>query len=372
MIDKNIQNGQSTWEEIGTSISDYLKSLGHFPVLTDSQIQDEPIVQHFLSHLIFWMYKDVYYETADRYTTGVLSSPYTTYNLEANRRTLERNIKRTVSRKRAEAAANRSTTEYYDLVGHKDLRTHEVSPSYHLSKLDYKAIQEYAPSTGQLKIVDLLANKKIGNSKAVSGQTIAEAYQEYYEYIQRGAKQEKAVLWLESLIDLSSLESQLAPGFLFAVAKYAEAHKIKRIPSTLGLLHGIIPIPCIGYCGTVQIPTHSRFLYDRMAYIEALTQQNFTMDAVIIDIIEQLLFIQGLVLSEREGSLTIFKYEPALHDRLLAVDPESAAEYFERTYNLFKIYNFEELSNPSFWTSKLLKVYRNVVTSLTSNGVSGS
>lgn len=144
------------FENIETMVFGYLKSVGMSMsmsnVFENPQTSTQPIVQHFLPHLIFWLYKDVYYETAERYTTGALSSNSITDNLEANRRTAERNIKKAVFRKRSDAEANKTTKEYYDLVGHKEQRSNEISPVYHLTKLDYKAVQEYSPSTRNLAI----------------------------------------------------------------------------------------------------------------------------------------------------------------------------------------------------------------------------
>ncbi len=358
------------FENIETMVFGYLKSVGMSMsmsnVFENPQTSTQPIVQHFLPHLIFWLYKDVYYETAERYTTGALSSNSITDNLEANRRTAERNIKKAVFRKRSDAEANKTTKEYYDLVGHKEQRSNEISPVYHLTKLDYKAVQEYSPSTRNLKLVDLLANKRIGSSKAVSGQDIKDAYQDYYIYVRQGAKQEDATRWIEALLDLSSIESQLAPGFLYAVSKYADTNDLKRLSNALQLLLGINLIPV----GSNQLPVESRFLYDRISYIEPILQQKFE---DYRDLFYRLFLLQTCVLGKRKdivgSKLTVLECMPKLYESLKSVSPVDAAKYFKQKYNLFDVYTFPELENSTTWTSKLLKIYRKVVTGLTANSM---
>lgn len=360
------------FEDIESLVHIYLQHITGSNSMFSRQDEKQPIVQHFLSHLIFWLYKDVYYDSAARYTTGTLSGPRSQETFEASRRTLERNIKKAVARKRAEAAANGTTTEYYDLIGRKEQRKQEISPVYHLANLDYKAVQQYGTSTRDLLIVDLLANKRINNSKVVGGQMIVDAYAEYFQYIQNGAQQEKADQWIEALIDLSNLESQMAPGFLYAVAKYAEDYNINPIPSKLMILFGMHVSSIKIADSIIKTPVCSRFLFDRMAYIAPFFQEN---SKDYEELFGRLLTLQWLVLGKNRingEKLAIFERMPILYDCLGKVTPSDAAKYFKEKYNLFDVYNFAELADSSSWTSKLLKVYRDVVATLTTNSKSCS
>lgn len=358
--DKSIPTVFSPVERL---VIDYFSSLEGFDFNFDFP---EPLIKHFPSHIIFWLYKEIYYERVSRTTTGqIIHSQYPDIDIidiDSPRRTLDRSIKRSVTRKIDEATLTGAPTDYYESVGKKSKGVNDIAPAYHLASLDYRAVKEYTPSTRKLSIIDILMNKEILSSKKVSNQAIIDAYREYYSYIQTGANEEEPSRWIENLIDLSSLESQTAPGFFYAVAKYVVTSGQKNISETVCSLHGYMPVCHLTSNGYPFFDgtSYSRFLYDRVNYIGLTFQYQGVSN--FYDLIMQLLSLQIRALARRKKDFIIFEEIPELYERLVQISPSDAATYFKHKYNLFETYSFPELADQTSWTNSLLKTYRKVVT----------
>lgn len=374
MSNSNKSNNEipSVFQTIEDIVIKYLYSLEGHNLQFNLPGPSEPLVEHFPAHIIFWLYKDVYGETIGRTTTGkIVHSQNPDIDTDSQRRTLDRNIKQAVTRKLAEASLTGGPTDYYECVAQKSKGEGDIAPVYHLTPLDYCAVKEYSPSTRTLSIIDLLINKNISSSKKVSNQAIIDAYREYYDYIQKGSSQSDPCLWINALIDLSSLESQTAPGFLYATAKYAVTNTFKDIPDNICILHSYIPV----YHLTLDarfIPdgrVESRFLYDRVNYIKSAFQCQARSPFSFL--IMQLLSLQIRTLARGREKPIIFEKVPELHRHLTQVSYSDAAAYFRQKYNLFETYTFQELANQSSWTPALLKTYRKVAITLSRSHHSG-
>lgn len=360
---------QSIFEQIEDAVVRDLNSLeGH--VFQFDKPCGTDIVDHFPAHIIFFLYKDVYYDLAERRTTGKIAQACypNTVDPDNNRRTMDRNIKRAVKRKNEEAKERGGPNDYYQFVAEKSKQVGDISSRYHINALDAMALEEYGSSTRKLDIIDLLIWKNIKSSKAVSNQAIVDAYQQYYKYIRNAMKESDAQKWIESLLDLSNMESQVGISFFYAVAKYMERYSLKDVPDSLHILFSNVrAFHKRKFEWVADGMVQSRFLYDRINCIEQLTGTN--KEEMLHNIFRLLsLQIRTLRLPNTNPAmrLNIFDRVPGLYQLFEQITSTEAKDYFSQKYNLFEIYtSFSELSDSASWSSRLLKDFRKVAAFMT-------
>ena len=309
----------------------------------------------FIAHVVFWIYKDFYIDNRPRKAISELNKTQdiiedSTMDQDVYRRYINRGLNKACERKRQDAARLGTSTEYIELVAKKEKQAGEKSKIYHLAELDIPAIESY--QSGGLEIIHLLERGTIGDSKGgVSGEKIASAYREYLAYIKKGEQQSDSEAWIDALIDLSSLESQSCPTFLYAVAKYMSANEISHIPEPLALLCGLMKTGN----GGIQ----SRFLCNRIQNIPQFFQDDFTLFSACLQF-ESLLRLQRIVLFTAKTDSGIKK---VFH----VITSDAAKSYFSAQYNLFSACSADEWDTTT-WNPALVKAYRKVIRTLTHDG----
>lgn len=308
---------------------------------------DGPItLEQFITHIIFFLYKEYYKEHAIRRSYGEH------YQIQENadnpeRRSLNRSMQSMYERKVKDEARLRN----YNPIYRDKVMTKENSKSprgtYLLNNTDFMAIENYSPSLGHLSILPMLEDGRMVVSKKASGKNISAAYKEYMEYIQSGADESDPEKWIERLIDLSDLESQCAPSFLYAVSIQLVRTGKDKIPKELALL-----------CGHND-GIESRFLYDRIRCIDFFFSDSQHGMQDLCEYFMNLLEIQRFLLRETGD----------IWDHLLqAISVEDAKRYFEKRYDLFDALIFPALRKETTWPPNHVKLYRKVVAYFTHDG----
>lgn len=309
----------------------------------------------FIAHVVFWIYKDFYIDNRPRKSISELNRTQdiiedSTMDPDVYRRYMNRGLNKAYERKQQDTARLGTSTEYIELVAKKEKQAGEKSKIYHLAEPDVPAIESY--QSGGLEIIHLLERGTMGNSKGgVSGEKIASAYSEYLAYIKKGEQQNDSEAWMDALIDLSSLESQSCPTFLYAVAKYVSANEVSHIPEPLALLCGLMKTGN----GGIQ----SRFLCNRIQNIPRFFQDDFTLFSPCLQF-ENLLRLQRMVLFTAKINSDIKK---VFHE----ITNDAAKSYFSAQYNLFSACSADEWDTTT-WNPALVKAYRKVIRTLTHDG----
>lgn len=260
------------------------------------------------------------------------------------------------SRKQKDEARRKNyNPEYRERVMMKAKEAGESFGAYHINNIDRIAIENYSPKRlGQLPIVTMLADGRFAISKAGSTKKdISEAYKDYWYYVEAGREQEDPMDWIESLIDLSNLESQCPPGFLYAVAKAMDEKYVTKIPVELPILFSDVQVTANGPL------IESRFQYDRNRCIDDFLLGSPRSRYELMQYFSSLLKIQAPLI---QNPL------PEWDEILKTISIEDAKDYFMERYNLFESCNFPELKEGEVWTSRLVKKFRTVVAELTEDG----
>lgn len=312
--------------------------------------------EQFIAHIIFFLYKNHYIDALSRKRYGE-HYPQDDSADSNNRRTFDRAMKDMESRKREDEARRKNyNPKYRERVMMKAKEAGESFSAYHVNNIDRMAIENYSPKRlGQLQIVTMLADGRFADPKA-RGSTkkdICEAYKDYWYYVEAGREQEDPTNWIESLIDLSNLESQCPPGFLYAVAKTMDEKHVTKIPEELHILFRDERIIENGSL------VESRFLYDRNRCISSFLLGTRQSCEKLKQYFHSLLKIQAPLI---QNPL------PGWDEILETISIEDAEDYFMKRYNLFESCSFPELKEGEVWTSSLVKRFRTVVAELTDDG----
>lgn len=314
--------------------------------------------EDFINHILFLVYKDYYTASLPRNsfrdwerTAQIRSNP--NEDPDVYRRKMNRALKSMLIRKEQDTKRLNTRADYIEQISHKTQIGHDKAESYHLTEIDIDAIESY--STEGLKLLDLLKKGTISSSKSgVSGEKIAEAYRQYLHYIQKAELQTDSNAWIKSLIELSYIETNCLPAFLYAVAKYMDAKQVSLIPKFLPVL-----CSCISFIqGMPAYGIESRFLHNRIKNIERFFDPKE--ELIVSRQFYLLLLMQYRVLDAAKDDSQIFRY-------LSEISPGIAKGYFEEHYNLFSDCKCDDW-NVTPWSPSLIKSYRRVVGELTHDG----
>ena len=307
----------------------------------------------FVAHIVFLLYKDYYLEHAQQKRFG---EHYTSQNIKEDadspRRSFDRAMSAMHERKEQDIERLGHRADYINRVTSKEKRGTEVSGNYHYSDIDAKAISEYSLSLQRNRLVSLLSSGRIVDSKEVRGRDISYAYYEYVKSVHDASQAKSSREWIENLLDISNLESQCAPAFLYSVAKYMNDKNEEKIPPQIGILYSLVLI-------SADTAVESRFLHNRNSLIEKFFDEK-QVDAVT-QRIRLLLLFQTYICANAGRSLKV-------QSILKRLSTDDAKKYFEEKYNLFEDYSFGELQKEDSWNPKLVKKYRYVVGELTDDG----
>lgn len=311
--------------------------------------------EQMISHLIFWVYKDYYIDTLPRksigesnlfrrVTAGHIEDP------ETLRRKFDRAMKAMITRVQTDSERLGTSAEYIDLVATKDKMPGDRSKIYHLTDYDIKAVENYFQSG--LRIIQILENGAVAQSaNGITGEEISNAYREYFTYLQGENDTTDSKDWILALLNVSSIESNLGPSFLYAVAKYMDEHDERDVPDEIDILMKMVPIGSLG-TGRVQ----SMFLHDRNRSIERFFRN------VKDNRASQLVELQFYTLLEIQAFVRhVAKNDPETKELLSHISPNDAKDYFKEHYDLFADSNFVEWKSPDNWSPSLVKRYRSVV-----------
>ena len=315
--------------------------------------------EQFIDHMVFWVYKDYYMDSLPRKRMSeldIISKIPIDSDLDPDviRKKLNRAIERMLERKHEDAKRLGYTTEYIDLVAKKEKRKGEKSKIYHLTDLDVKGISNYFQSAS--KVIQILEDGAVARSElGINGEDISDAYKQYLYLLRDENSFQDSRSWVESLINLSSIEAELFPAFLYEVAKYMEDQSKIAIPQALSILCSkVSSFYDAGWKG------QSMFIHDRNRSIERFWGGR---DASLSAEIQfySLTKIQTLVrIKSRSDS--------AMKELLSQIDTEDARAYFSERYNLFSDCALSEWDKPKSWPSSLGKKYRKSVEVLTNQG----
>lgn len=331
----------------------YLRNIEEFHKLIFNQYftYDE-----FIAHMVFILYKHFYLDQLSRHPFSGLDKMKAMdddagVDKDVHRRNMNRALAKACERKYQDAERLGTTTEYIDLVAKKEKLEGERSEIYHLSDPDVSGIESY--QANGLEIVHLLARGTMGDSKGgVTGKKIACAYKEYLSYVKKGAQQKDSDKWINALLDLSSLESQSCPSFLYAVAEYMSSQNITHIPKDLSLLCGVFSM---GINGGVE----SRFLCNRIPNISRFFQSGPAHAKAAVQYYS--------LLSIQHGVFVNLQTDDKVRWLVSQIGCDHAKAFFSRHYNLFTVCT-RDTWNSTTWSPKLVKAYRKVICELTYNG----
>ena len=313
----------------------------------------------FISHVLFWAYKSVYTDNARRKSfaehTGlklktVDANGHYINNIDYERdnQKYRRALLNAAKRKEEDSRRNGTQADYFKDLLTKEKLGKEPRSSYHYSNLVKITLDLLNPQTG-LQLLSLLRDGRIPNSKKVSSYDIEDANIEYYRYLtEAGSRKLDSTVWIENLINLSSVESQMLPSLLFEIACFMEINNLSFIPREMDVLYSLFPVSPSG--GIVE----SRFLGVRNKLVPILFQ-NDRLSFEAYNYIQQLLLLQYSVLEQ-------FRKETL--GSLEAIKTDEAKRFFEKRYNLFEACP-SSMGKVEIWSSSLVKRYRYVVETLT-------
>lgn len=309
----------------------------------------------FIHHMVFLLYKEYYTDSMQRksfrdWEKTVWIKEQTTEDPDVYRRKMNRSLRIMLKQKRQDIESLGICPDYIDLVARKTKMEHDKSNTYHLTDLDVVATESY--NSDGLKLIDLLKKGTMAYSRGgVSGANIAEAYQQYMQQIQKEGAQSDGKKWINSLINLSYIETWCLPFFLYAVAKYMDSHQLENIPPFLPII-----------CSQVNLDPNkaviSRFLPVRTRNLHRFFNPKDAQEAT--KQFWNLLVIQGLTTGKAQK-------DSKIKECLSEISPVAAKYYFEEHYNLFSACSSPDW-NVSSWTPSLVKAYRMVVSELTCSG----
>ena len=309
----------------------------------------------FIHHMVFLLYKDHYIDSSKRKsfrdwerTLWIKKQP--NEDPDVYRRKMNRSLNIMLAQKRHDIERLGICGDYIDLVARKTKMEHDRANTYHLTDLDVAATESY--NSDGLKLIDLLKKGTMAYSKGgISGADIAEAYHQYWEQIQKDGAQSDSGKWVQSLINLSNIETWCLPYILYAIAKYMDTHKLEYIPPCLSII-------CSKVDFTSDSAMISRFLCERSRNIHRFFNSEDAQAAV--NQFWNLLLIQGLTANKVQND---FKVKECLSE----ISPTAARYYFEEHYNLFSTCSSPDW-NACYWAPSLVKAYRMAVSELTHSG----
>ncbi len=211
-------------------------------------------------------------------------------------------------------------------------------PSSTFTPPDLLMFENSACQSGLL-IVRLFSNGAI--AKTATKKEISAAYRDFQKHIQQAGKEQDSTKWLVNLYDLSSLENNTAPYFIYSVSDYMEQHQLTNVPATL-----------MSLCGLVQLfpnmKVQARMLHKRHKLIPFF----YSNEADII-------FLQLIHLLELQGYMhAVSQSTNGLEDLATTVDDKCLADYFRQHYNLFSAFQFHDLSPEKGFSASQVKKMR--------------
>lgn len=343
---------------------------------TDFLLSKEFIpLDRFVANIIFLLYRDRYLDYNARLKFNEHYGQITFHDnpeYDSTRKLFERNIERTRKRKEGDFNRLHITPSYLETITTPIKQQENPKAYYYLSAIDMKAVSEYG-SDRKREIIALLKNGKILDTKNVSKKRISTAYEDLFNYIEMSSGLKDSQQWIETLIDISIIESSCMPVFLFAVARYMEQH-IKE-PAVAKYLDKNaaqkVPPSLMVLCASMNIVItviQSRFLYDRNHLISRFffeSEDETSRDAdILFHGFADLLIIHGraFINSERDAEI---------NNILKAVCTDSvseAYEYFHERYDLLADYSTLDFGKAEIWTDDLVRLLRNAVIELSDDG----